>query len=157
MSRSSNARKKAHAEQASIADWIRLEDGDLILSSPTGRIVLEAGTALHVRSAGEITVDAESIALSAKQCRADVGEATLFVDSIRRTVNQVVDHIGHLEMRARRVTRDVHDFVDRVRSRHTAIDRLRIVASDAIDLLSRRTTIVSEEDTTIDGKRVLLG
>lgn len=158
MSRSSNAIEKSRTELPHLADWIRFsESGDLIISSPTGRIVLDAETALHVRSTGEISVEAEAVAVSTKQLRAEIGEATLVVDSVRRTVNDVIDQVGRFEIRARKVTREVHEFVDRVRSRHTTVERLRIVASDAIDLLSRRTTIVSEEDTTIDGKRVLLG
>ena len=66
--------------------------------------------------------------------------------------------VGHYELRAERIierTTDAFRTVENLletRARH-----VRTVVSRTLELFGRRTTIASEEDTRIDGKRVLLG
>lgn len=157
MSRPANNRASERTANVSCPEGVRIENGDLILSAPSGRIIIDAGAEVQIRSAASIRVDAQSIDLTAARSSVIVDDVTIVAKSMRRTADHVIDRVARIELQARRVTHDVGEYVRRISSLHTTVDRVRLIARDAMDLLARRTTIVSEEDTTIDGKRVLLG
>jgi hypothetical protein len=102
---------------------------DLRLAAPSGRVVVEAGS--EVRLAGpSFVVSAAEAALA----------------------------IGHYELRAERIierTVDAFRTVDGILE--TRAKHARMLVARTLELFGRRTTIGSEEDTRIDGKRVLLG
>jgi hypothetical protein len=66
--------------------------------------------------------------------------------------------VGKLEVTAARLVERVFEAYREVDSLlQTRAGRMRTLVRGALDLLSGSTNIVSEEDTSIDGKRVLLG
>jgi hypothetical protein len=103
--------------------------GDLRLSAPSGRVLVEAQSEVELRGAA---------------LRVDAAEARLSV--------------GHWELRAERIVERTTDALRTVEGLlETRAKHARAIVSRTLELLSRRTTIVSEEDTRLDGKRVLLG
>ncbi len=67
-------------------------------------------------------------------------------------------NVGSYELRAERIVeraKDVFRTVDRLLE--TRARRARTVVERLLELSARRTVITSEEDTRIDGRRVLLG
>src|SRR5262249_13349033 len=66
--------------------------------------------------------------------------------------------VGHWELRAERIVERATDAFHTVEGLlETRARPARALCSRTFELLSRRTTIASEEDTRVDGKRVLLG
>jgi hypothetical protein len=103
----------------------------LTLDGATGELRLEAEHDLRLAAPrGKVVVEASALDLS----------------------------VGHYELRAERIVERATDAFRTVegiletRARHA-----RAVVSRTLELFGRRTTIASEEDTRIDGKRVLLG
>jgi len=138
------------------AGYVRVVDGDLVLRAPEGRIVIEAGTNVEIR-ARRMHLESEDVDVTARKASVRVGDATILADAIRTTADEVASHVGRWELRAKRLVEHASVAVRDHRVLHTTVDRMRVLARDAIQLLAKRTSIVSEEDTTIDGKRVLLG
>ena len=102
-------------DEATRTTRIVAPDGDLVLAAPKGRVIVESGVGVEVRTPRwELHAD--------------------------RIVEGAVD-----------VYRDVKGLAQ------TRAHRMRTVVRDAYRLLAGRTSIISEEDTAIDGKRVLLG
>ena len=102
-------------DEATRTTRIVAPDGDLVLAAPKGKVIVESGVGIEVRTP-RWEVHAE------------------------RIIENAVD-----------VFRDVKGLAQ------TRAHRMRSVVRDAYRLLAGRTSIVSEEDTAIDGKRVLLG
>jgi hypothetical protein len=106
---------------------IRARDGDLLLSA-AGRVVLR-GT--------EVETSAELV---------------------RTTASEVVTAAGRVEVEAARVVERAGDAYRRVEGlAELQAGRARTLVEGAYQLAARRTTVQSDEDTIIDGKRVLLG
>jgi len=104
--------------------------GDLTLAAPAGKVVLRAGTAVEVHA----------------------GERT----EIRSS--EVVVAAGKLELRAQRILERAEEVYRDVEGLlQVKVGRLRSMITDTFHLRAKRTRIVSEEDTSVDGKRVLLG
>ena len=104
-------------------------EGDLRLSAPSGRVLVEA--------AGEVVLRGASLHVNAEEARLAV---------------------GHWELRAERIVERTTDALRTVEGLlETRAKHARLLVSRTLEILSRRATIASEEDTRIDGKRVLLG
>jgi Protein of unknown function (DUF3540) len=102
---------------------------DLRLAAPSGRVLVEAAT--------EVRLQGASLAVTA-------AEAALA--------------IGHYELRAERIIERTTDaFRTASGLVETRAKHARMIVSRTLELFGRRTTVASEEDTRIDGKRVLLG
>ena len=111
--------------------------GDLVLDAPHGRVVVRAGTDLELRAAGAVRTEAPRVEVRADEQVAVVGRSELHAARLLEHVTDVYREIdGMLQIRA---------------------GRMRTLVRDAYRLLARRTSVISEEDTSIDGKRVLLG
>jgi hypothetical protein len=66
--------------------------------------------------------------------------------------------IGHYELRAERIVERTTDAFRTVEGLlETRAKHARVLVARTLELFGRRTTIASEEDTRVDGKRVLLG
>jgi hypothetical protein len=71
---------------------------------------------------------------------------------------ELVHNVGKWELRAQRLVERVVDaYRDASGIAETRSGRLRCIVDGALQMLAARTSITSDEDTTIDGKRVLLG
>ncbi len=120
-------------------------DGDLVLSAPSGKVSIRAGTDVEIEAQGNLT---EKVS----------GTATVLATRIVHTASHIAQQAERIEVTAARLverTRDVYREASELME--TRAGRARSVVDDVFALLSRRTTMASEEDTTIDGKRVLLG
>jgi hypothetical protein len=131
---------------------------DVVMRAPKGRIVLEAGTELELRARERVAVESPNVDVTADSASLYVREASVIADVIRTTADEVATTVGRWELGARRI---VERAVDVVRAYegvlHLTTGRAHTVVREAYDLVAKRTSIASEEDTTIDGKRVLLG
>ena len=105
-------------------------EGDLVLDAPNGRLVLRAGSDVSVEAAGSIL----------QRARVLVQDAERMEISAERIVSKATD-----------VYHDVAELWQ------TRAGRMRKLVKDTFALHARRTDMTSEEDTSIDGKRVLLG
>lgn len=159
------------------------EQGDLVLCAPEGTVRLEAGQDLELaagrdlvarparRSVTEIgnrprvTVDARATRfqsdhfdVEAKQSTVTVGEATIIAQGIATTAAHVIARVERYELEADRIVEKSRDVLRTCRELlETRAGRMRTRVKGAFSLSSRRTDLASEKDTTIDGKRVLLG
>jgi hypothetical protein len=102
---------------------------DLRLAAPSGRVLVEAAT--------EVRLQGASLAVSAAEAVLAVGHYELHAERIiERTTDALRTASGLVETRAKHA---------------------RMIVERTLELFGRRTTVASEEDTRIDGKRVLLG
>jgi hypothetical protein len=107
---------------------LRVAQGDLTLAA-AGRILLRAGS--------EVVTTAEVV---------------------RTTASLVVESAGRRELVAERVVERASDVYRQVSGLlQTTAGRARTLVEGDHDLCAGRTSIASDEDTSIDGKRVLLG
>lgn len=109
---------------------------DLHLAAPAGCVRVSAGQRI------EFSAPAAELASQQLSIR---GDATRF-------------DFGRLELSGERLlTRVAEAFVDVERVAETRAKRLRTLVDSTLELFAQRTSIRSEKDTRIDGKRVLLG
>ncbi|HSN98335.1 MAG TPA: DUF3540 domain-containing protein [Candidatus Nanopelagicales bacterium] len=156
--------------------------GDLTLAAPAGRVRLRAGRAveLHVGDAGDaadardagqdsappqLRVDAATTSLDTPRldirtdaARLTAGEASLVARRVATTATEVVHAVERLEINATRLVERTRDtFREAAGLLQTKAGRARTLIDDAYALWSRRTTLASREETSIDGSKVLLG
>ncbi len=129
------------ASAEALGDVIALHDarGRLVAHFDAARdtLVIEGASALELRARDRVTIESDELVVRAKRSELSVGSWELRAERIVE--------------RARDVFRDVERLMEtRARRARTIVDRL-------LELSARRTSIRSSEDTSIDGKRVLLG
>lgn len=122
--------------------------GDLTLSAPAGRVVVRSAEGLEVR-AGE----AEE-----PQLKVDAEAATVIARRVAVRAGELVQTVERLEVSATRLVERTRDtFREAAGLLQTRAGRARTLVEDAFGLWSRRTTLASREETSIDGSKVLLG
>ena len=109
---------------------IALAEGNLTLAAPNGAIRLEANEGIQLVTPAAIRVEARDAKFDVQKWELRAG----------RIVEEAVE-----------VYRVVDDILQ------TRAGRIRSLVKGAYQLFSHRTTMVSEDDTSVDGKRVLLG
>ena len=132
--------------------------GDLVLRAPRGTVSIR-GQNVEVSSDEVTKVAGETFAIESRNVRWAVETMALVASkmvevsapALEQTYGRVRTDAGRLVERAGSVFRDVEDVVE------THAGRIRTMVRGATHWFSRATTVVSEEDTFIDGKRVLLG
>ena len=106
---------------------LRVPEGDLTLSA-AGRVVLRA---TEVETTAEV---------------------------VRTSASEAITAVGRLETHATRVVERAGDVYRHVEGlSEVQAGRARTLIAGEHQLAAKRTTIQSDEDTIIDGKRVLLG
>jgi hypothetical protein len=119
-----------------------IEGERIALRDAAGRLLLTLDGAT-----GELRLEAE------RDLRLSAPEGRVVVEASAMDLS-----VGHYELRAERIIERAADVfrtaegILETRARHA-----RTLVSRTLELFGRRTTIASEEDTRIDGKRVLLG
>jgi len=159
--------------------------GDLSLEAPHGRVLIRSGTDVQIeaqRDLGhrvgrrlavqvgaaekpQLGIEAKStrvitdrLELEAKASRAVVGKATVLARQIATTANTLAHNVERYELTAKRLVEKTEDaFRDVSDLLQMRIGRMRTLVKDVHALYSRRTVMVSKDDTSIDGKRILLG
>lgn len=131
--------------------------GDLRLAAQ-GKVIVEAGADLELRSATRAAVTAPVLETTSDRGTLHARELEISADALKETADAYLGRFGKHEVHAQRliekaceVFREVEGLLD-VRT-----GRARTLVREAYRLLAGRTDIASREDTTIDGKRVLLG
>lgn len=111
-------------------------DADLNILAPHGNIQL--------RAAGSIELSGEHARVEARRLELESADADFA--------------FGRIELRGERLLSKLTDaFVEVERVAETRAKRLRTLVETTLELVAQRTSIRSEKDTRIDGKRVLLG
>ncbi|EYF07311.1 DUF3540 domain-containing protein [Chondromyces apiculatus] len=165
---------------------IAAPDGDLTLAAPLGRVVVRAGLDLELTTEGtlvqraghrvevragddattpQLRIDAATTAIEATrvEVRADAaqlttGQATVVARRVATTAAEIVETVERLEVNATRLVERTRDtFREASGLLQTRAGRARTLIEDAYALWSRRTTLASREETSIDGSKVLLG
>ena len=124
-------------------------EGDVVLAAPNGEVVL--------RGKG-VRLDADHIEARAERTRLVTGFASLLARNVSTTATRLAQRTESWELETERLSeraRDVYREVSEV-AQHR-FGRLRSIIEDVYSVKARRTEIASDDDTSIDGKRVLLG
>jgi hypothetical protein len=165
---------------------IAVPEGDLTLSAPKGRVVLQSGLDVCVEAARDVihhagrrvdlaagaagagpqvrveptatTVKTAKVTVEATQARLVSSRIALIAGHIATTAEEIAQNVGRYELTANRLIertqcsfRDVKDLAQ------SRIGRVRTVVNDVYAVYARRSVLVSKEETTIDGSKVLLG
>jgi hypothetical protein len=160
--------------------------GDLRLSAPAGRVVLESGVDVEIAAkrdivqragrsaevhAGEegsspklrigesdLEVTVPRVEVRADQTNLVVEHATVLAARIVTTAGVIAESVERLEVTATRLFERTRDaFRDTTGLAQTRAGRVRTLVEDALQISAKRTTMTSTEETTIDGSKVLLG
>ena len=140
--------------------------GDLVLSAPSGRVVVQAATDVVVEAARDLTqraghraeVRAERLDVKVEEARMTAGQAAVVADRILTTARVVAQSVERLEVSATRLFEKTREtYREATGLLQTRAGRVRAVIEDAFSMTAHRTTITSKEETSIDGKKVLLG
>lgn len=159
--------------------------GDLLLRSLEGRVVLQSGLDVCIEARRDVThtagrkidlnvggadepqlgvdgkavrVQADRVDLTAKQSQVALGKATVVARSLATTAESVAYNVERFELTADRLVEKTRDtFRDVSDLLQTRAGRVRTLVEDVYAMYSRRTVMVSKQDTSIDGKRILLG
>lgn len=151
---------------ASAAGGVQMavEDGVVVLRSEAGEVVLrhdpEAGETRLGAAAGDLLLEAPqgTVRLSAKAFEVDAETITQRAHRVLTIADQVAVSADRWDLRVHRIKERAHDAIRRVDGvLNTRAGRLRTVVATTAQLLAKRTSIRSEEDTAIDGRQVLLG
>ena len=137
-----------------------------VLRTPSGASAEMRGEVLALRSAngavvasfdattGELRLEApRDLVLAAPHGRVRIAgrEVELTADRLRQEIGHIEIAAGRIVERSRELYRSVETLLE------TRARRARTIVETTLELLSGRTSVVSKEDTRIDGKRVLLG
>jgi hypothetical protein len=160
--------------------------GDLRLAAPAGRVVIQSGLDVSVEAgrdvihhagrrfevfaagpegAPQVRVDhastelrGEAVHVEARRARAVVAEAALVARAVAATAERMAVTAGAYELLAERmVVRTQNSFREIADLCEERAGRVRALVRGVYALTSRRTTMRSSDDTTIDGSRILLG
>ena len=163
---------------------IAAPSGDLRLSAPEGRVVIESALDVALRSGRDVHIEtarrfevstpaaATSLSLDAKRAvlhaphvevtsktaRLATSRATVLARSIAVTAETLAQTVVKYELTAERLVEKTKDsFRDASDLAQTRAGRLRTIVKDVLSMHARRSVLVSTDETSIDGKKVLLG
>jgi len=154
---------------------------DLRLTAPNGQVKLEAGTdvciaaardmsqragrKLTAHSEGELAISGHKAGVKAHQLdvethrtRVVAGQAEVVARRIATTAEQLAHQVERYELTAVKIVEKARDaFRDVTGLAQSRFGRARTLVRSVYSLRSRRAVLVSKQDTTIDGERILLG
>lgn len=146
---------------------IAAPQGDLVLAAPRGRVVLRSGTDIELEAAGDlrqragaaVSVTAPRVSVDASEASAVVkGPLSVLAQRIATSAEVLSQSAERFELDATRLVEKTRNaFRDTAELAQTRVGRARTIVGDVYALFSRRTTMVSNEDTSIDGSKILLG
>jgi len=147
--------------------------GDLRLAAPAGRVIIEAGQDIVVRAARDLaheagramhleapaaSLKAKRLAVEAREGRLTAGLATVLARRITTSAEAVTVRCVRHELEATKlVERTREAFRDTEDLAQTRVGRSRTVVKDVYSLFSRRAVMVSREETSVDGRKILIG
>lgn len=162
------------------AATIEAPAGDLILAAPGGRVAIRAAEDIVLDAARDLTLSAgppgegrapqlrlsaDRAQIEARQLRAVADRSELVSGEVELVARAIVTSAEQIVETAARVERTAHRLIERARDAfrdvselsQSRLGRVRTIVREGYSLTSQRTTMVSKDDTSIDGKRILLG
>lgn len=156
--------------------------GDLRLSAPAGRVVLESATDVELRAARDVVIqpgrrsriehgdtridvdekglhaNAPRLDVNAKKTRIATSEATIIAGRIATSAERLAVEVERYELTAQRIVERSRDTFREVSDlMQQKVGRMRTFVTGLHALYSKRTVMVSKKETSIDGKKILLG
>lgn len=147
-------------ELSAARDLVHHAGRDVAISAGPGRCEGASPAPAPQLRIGETTteIEAERIEVRAGDSRVATGQATILAQRIATTATVVTQSVERFELTATRLVEKTRDaFRDVSDLAQTRIGRARTIVSDAYSLYAKHTTFVSTEETSIDGKKILLG
>ncbi len=136
---------------------LALEDGSEVVRDGAGIAVLDAERRVIVRYAdgnAELVAPAGDLRLSAPHGRIVLEAA----QEVMIATPRLVQRVARFELEAERVVQRARTMLLDVRElAEQRLGRLRTRVKDVYSLSARRSVLRSKDDTSIDGKRILLG
>jgi hypothetical protein len=152
---------------------IAASNGDLKLAAPAGRVVIEAAQDVTIRAARDLaheagraihldapaaSVKTKKLEVEARSSRFVAGKVTVLARHITTTAESIATACVRHEIEATKLIERTRDaFRDVADLAQTRVGRARTIVKDVYTLLSRRSVMVSKEDTSVDGKKILIG
>lgn len=157
---------------------------DLVLAAPRGRVRVEAGLDVEIAAArdvveragrrvdlaagdeqtriqidaGSASIEASRLEVAAEVSRVTAGEVEVVARSIATTAERILTRAVRCEVEASRLIEKARDaFRDVSDLFQVRIGRAKTIVSGTYSVHTRRTVMVSKDDTSIDGRKVLLG
>jgi Protein of unknown function (DUF3540) len=128
-------------------------DADLRLSAPAGRVVLESGSDVEIAASGRVVERAGETEVIVERSGVSIRGKSVLLEAVEAAIEA-----GTYELRAGRLVERATDAFRTVEELfETRTKHARTLVERTFELLARRTTVASEEDTRVEGKRVLLG
>ena len=133
--------------------------GDLNLQASKGAVRISAASDLELVAGASTRVQSEQLDLAVSStAKLKAGFAELAADALRVVSPGVTLGIGRLQLDAQRVFQHALETYHEVEGAiETRAGRVRTLVKGATQVFSKSTSVVSEEDTFLDGRRVLLG
>lgn len=159
---------------------------DLRLVAPNGRVVIDAGMDVAIEAQRDVThragrkldltagasdtppavriepkgvnVKTPRLAAEIREGRLAAGKLQVFARSIASTAERVAHNVARYDLTAGEIVEKAKTTLREVAELAEArLGRSRTTVSDTFTLHARRSTLVSEEETTVDGSKILLG
>jgi hypothetical protein len=160
--------------------------GDLKLSAPSGRVVIQSGTDVSIEAARDVAhragrrmdiaagrpgatpqlridprhtqVTTEALDVSARKSRLATEHATFLARTIVTTASSIATTAERYELSAARLVEKARDAFRTVRGlAETRVGRARTLVEGQYSLHSDRTVMISKQETSLDGEKILLG
>lgn len=132
--------------------------GDLRLEAPCGKVVLSAADDLELLSGAKASLRGAELELGAERTRVRSTHLSFVSDAIEMVATVAGLRTGRWELHAERTFERATDVFREVQGLiETRAGRVRSLVEGAMHCKSGSTSIVSKEDTFVDGRRVLLG
>lgn len=171
------ARLRTDGDTAEIMDaegrlLVRYRDGALEIAAPdrltlaAKHIHIEGDESVTVGGAGaRLRLDEDGAAIEATDARVRADRASLTSDRatviagrIESTASVVTQRVERLEIEATKIVERARDTFREARELlESRAGRVRTIVQGGFHLIADRTTMRSTEETSIDGKRILLG
>ncbi len=149
---------------------IAAPSGDLRLSAPNGRVVVQSSQEIaftvgadrespQVRiGTSALEVETPRIDVKSEVSRFVTDQASVLAHRITTTATSVSQNVERFELVATQIVEQAKDtFRDVTDLAQTRAGRVRTIVSDLYALYSKRTALQSSEETSVDGSKVLLG
>lgn len=160
------AARRATGEETTLSDGsvVHIHDGALELHDQSGALLFryrDGNAEVHVPAGDLDLCAAGSVRLRAGknvQIEAPNGELSTHVDSLKFRARSLLNEVERYQLNAGRIVERSHEVFQHVAGlMQRRIGRMRSLVQGGYTLESERTTLLSEEDTVIDGKRIHLG
>jgi hypothetical protein len=164
---------------------IAAPEGDLVLAAPSGRVVIRSGLDVAIEAPRDVVhragrrvdlaagpaagpalrieperavLQTGDLEVKVKKSRLLSGQVAVVARTVATTAEEIATRAERWELQATSVIERARDALREVSELAEArAGRMRTLVGDLFSLHARQTTVVSTDDTSIDGKRILLG